>query len=77
MKTFAACLLAATTIAVPIQQEGALSDTGVLNNLSNKIADKVDTGDITVIDPYNTKVETKHSAEPVVNSDAQVDAVLE
>lgn len=76
MKTFAACLLAATTVAVPIQ-EGALSETVVLNNLSNKIADKVDTGDITVIDPYNTKLDTKHSAAPVVNSDAQVDVVLE
>jgi len=76
MKTFAACLLAATATAVPIQ-EGALQESVVLNNLSAKINDKVDTGDITVIDPYNNAIESsKDTAGAVSDVTEQVDAVL-
>ena len=50
MKTFSvACILAAGSIAVPIK-EGALQESVVLNNLTAKVADKVEQGAITVID---------------------------
>ena len=42
MKTFSvACILAAGSIAVPIK-EGALQESVVLNNLTAKVADKVE-----------------------------------
>jgi hypothetical protein len=47
MRSFAAALLAASTIAVPIKDAG---DSIVLDNLNAKVADKVEIGAITVID---------------------------
>ena len=74
MNTFSvACLMAATSTAVPIATESI-----VLNNLSAKISDKVATGAITVIDGGDD-IFVDHAADiaPAVHDAAeQIDSVV-
>ena len=79
MKCFAACVLAASVIAVPIK-DGALADAIVLDNLSAKVVDKVVDGDIAVLDSEVNVLKdielTIDTLKPVENNEDQVKAII-
>ena len=85
MKSFTlSCILAAVSSAVPIKdaviQEDAISQDVVLKNLSEKVADKVEEGEITVINGDKTDIladKVKEIAPAVEDKEGQILAVVE